>query len=98
MKLHHDIIAVLTFWCLYTPMSLVYWYETSQRANLLFVLSVGIIAVLLYLIVTLAISRPKKESKLIKEPILIESKNIEIVPCFDNVFKENFGVVIHDVD
>jgi len=105
MKIQHDLISVLLFWSLYVPISLVLWFETGHKDNWAIILAIGVAIVLFYLIFNLIITklRKKKEINEGEEPeleeITVEKQDFPLLPPdYDNVFKENFGVVTHDVD
>ena len=105
MKIQHDLISVLLFWSLYVPISLVLWFETGHKDNWAIILAIGVAIVLFYLIFNLIITKLRKKKEIngggepeLKE-ITVEKQDFPLPsPDYDNVFKENFGVVTHDVD
>ena len=105
MKIQHDLISVLLFWSLYVPISLVLWFETGHKDNWAIILVIGVAIVLFYLIINLIITKMKKKKEINEgeereqKEITIEKQNFPLpLLDYDNVFKENFGVVKRDVD
>jgi len=100
MKAPAPLVLVLVCWCIFLPITLVYWfYSQGNYLNLIITFLAGIVATLLYLSFCLIVRSSqlnKKQSKyneLInkKMEILAELQDESKQQGWIDVFKPNFG-------
>ncbi|MFQ5621306.1 MAG: hypothetical protein ACE5FT_05680 [Candidatus Nanoarchaeia archaeon] len=110
MKWYEDAIVLLTFWGLYAPTSIMTWHILGKQHQLPIILSIGILAVLVYGVVRLSLelipiqrsirhTKPQPEVRETIEEAPTPGLELSLPLGFDNVFKEGFGVDgVRDVD